>query len=121
MTFIHRIRSDESIGRPEDIPSLVLERPSWAPTLECDDENLAGVGGCHAQTSVRDDRSADCGGLLICDLDTDHEGPHYCAAEEIWWLPAGSAERHDPTFECRPIHSGLGDTDEPRWIGPEAY
>jgi len=60
-------------------------------------------------------------GLLICDLDTDHEGPHYCAAEEIWWLPGGSAERHDPTFEYRPIHSVRGDTDEPREIGPEAY
>jgi hypothetical protein len=118
---VHRIRSDESIGRPEDIGSLVPEQPSWAPVLECDDENLAGAACCHAQTSVRDDRSADCGGLLICDLDANHEGPHYCGAEEIWWLPGGSAERHDPTFECRPIHSGPGDTDEPRWIGPEAY
>ena len=117
-----KIRSDESIGRPEDIGSLVPEQPSQPPALEDDNENLTAGIGCPAQASVRDDRGADCGGLLICDLDINHEGPaHYSAAEEIWWLPGGSAERHDPTFECRPIHSGPGDTDEPRWIGPEAY
>jgi hypothetical protein len=115
----YRIRSDESIGRPEDIP--IPWPPLSAAALECDDENLVGAAGCHAQIGVRDDRSVDCGGLLICDLDTDHKGPHYCAAEEIWWLPGGSAERHDPTFECRPIHSEDTGTDEPRWIGPEAY
>jgi len=119
---IHRIRSDESIGRPEDIGSLVPEQPpALVQVFTDDDEDLTVSGDCYAQASVRDDRGADCGGLLICDLDTNHEGPHYCAAEEIWWLPGGSAERHDPTFGCRPIHSGLGDTDEPRWIGPEAY
>jgi hypothetical protein len=118
---IHRLRSDESIGRPEDLGSLVPEQPSQSPALEDDDENLTAGIGCHAQASVRDDRGADCGGLLICDLDINHEGLHYCAAEEIWWLPGGSAKQHDPTFECRPIHSASGDTDEPRWIGPEAY
>jgi len=122
---IHRIRSDENIGRSEDIGRLVPEQllrpPALEPVFVDDNENLTTCGGCHAQASVRDDRSADCGGLLICDLDTNHEGPHYCAAEEIWWLPGGSAEQHEPTFECRPIHSADADTDEPRWIGPEAY
>jgi hypothetical protein len=46
-------------------------------------------------------------GLLTCDLDTNHQGPHYCGAEEIWWLPGGSAERHDPTFEPAPDEWGV--------------
>jgi hypothetical protein len=88
--------------------------------LDEDENNLAGHD-CHASTGVRDGEGADCGGVLICVLDTGHGGPHYDASEEVWWLPGGSAERHDPTFECRPIHGGDGDTDDPAWVAPETW
>ena len=84
-------------------------------------EGIMAAAGCLARTGIRNIHAEDCGGTLGCDLDVNHEGPHYDASDETWWFPAGSAEPHDPTHECRPIHCGPGETDMASSIPPEAY